>query len=206
MTKIKFALFFILPLMVTACQTTKYQTNASIEQQWQNHKQILEQMNSFQVNGSIAHIGTKTKSYGRFFINQQSKDHYEIKLSTPIGTNILTVRSESNYAELVNKNGESYSDTNVENLMKKVSNIDIPLNSLHNWLKGLSDNSQTDKLDSSGRLASTSFMQNNNKWNLKISSYSTYSYKNKDIDLPSNIQLSHNDEIIRLKISNWTLK
>jgi outer membrane lipoprotein LolB len=206
MTKIKFALFFILPLMVTACQTTKYQTNASIEQQWQNHKQILEQMNSFQVNGSIAHIGTKTKSYGRFFINQQSKDHYEIKLSTPIGTNILTVRSESNYAELINKNGESYSDTNVENLMKKVSNIDIPLNSLHNWLKGLSDNSQTDKLDSSGRLASTSFMQNNNKWNLKISSYSTYSYKNKDIDLPSNIQLSHNDEIIRLKISNWTLK
>jgi outer membrane lipoprotein LolB len=195
-----------LPLMVTACQTTKYQTNASIEQQWQNHKQILEQMNSFQVNGSIAHIGTKTKSYGRFFINQQSKDHYEIKLSTPIGTNILTVRSESNYAELINKNGESYSDTNVENLMKKVSNIDIPLNSLHNWLKGLSDNSQTDKLDSSGRLASTSFMQNNNKWNLKISSYSTYSYKNKDIDLPSNIQLSHNDEIIRLKISNWTLK
>lgn len=205
MTKIKFVLLFILPLMITACQTTKYQSNASIEQQWQSHKQILEQINSFKVNGSIAHTGTKTKNYGRFLIIQQSQDHYEVKLTTPVGTNILTLKSEPNYAELVDKNGGHYNDVNIERLMKKVSNINIPLNSLHNWLKGFSDDNQTDKLDNSGRLASTSFMQNNNKWTLKILSYATYTFKNKKVDLPAIIELSHDDELIRLKISNWTL-
>ena len=40
--------------------------------------------------------------------------------------------------------------------MKKVSNVNIPFNSLHNWLKGYS-NSINDKLDNSGRLVSTEF-------------------------------------------------
>lgn len=206
MSKIKYVFIFILPFILSACQTTKYQTNVSVEQQWQNHKQVLAQINSFQVNGSIAHIVTKTKSYGRFIITQQSENYYDVKLTTPIGTNILTLKAEPNYAELIDNNNVRYHDVNVELLMKKISNINIPLNSLHNWLKGFSDDSQADKIDSSGRLSSTSFMQNNNKWSLKISSYATYTYKNKKIDLPAIIELSHDDELIRLKISNWILR
>lgn len=206
MSKIKYVFIFILPFILSACQTTKYQTNVSVEQQWQNHKQVLAQINSFQVNGSIAHIGTKTKSYGRFLITQQSENYYDVKLTTPVGTNILTLKAEPNYAELIDNNDVRYHDVNVELLMKKISNINIPLNSLHNWLKGFSDDSQADKIDSSGRLSSTSFMQNNNKWSLKISSYATYTYKNKKIDLPAIIELSHDDELIRLKISNWILR
>ncbi len=206
MSKIKYLFVFILPFILSACQTTKYQTNVSVEQQWQNHKQVLAQINSFQVNGIIAHIGTKTKSYGRFLITQQSENYYDVKLTTPVGTNILTLKAEPNYAELIDNNGARYQDINVELLMKKISNVNIPLNSLHNWLKGFSDDSQADKIDSSGRLSSTSFMQNNNKWSLKISSYSTYNYKNKKIDLPAIIELSHDDELIRLKISNWILR
>ncbi|WP_294912560.1 lipoprotein insertase outer membrane protein LolB [uncultured Gilliamella sp.] len=206
MYKIKYVFIFILPFILSACQTTKYQTNVSVEQQWQNHKQVLAQINSFQVNGSIAHIETKTKSYGRFHITQQSENYYDVKLTTPVGTNILTLKSEPNYAELIDNNGVRYHDVNVELLMKKISNVNIPLNSLHNWLKGFSDDSQADKIDSSGRLSSTSFMQNNNKWSLKISSYATYTYKNKKIDLPAIIELSHDDELIRLKISNWILR
>ena len=206
MTKIKFALFLILPLMIAACQSTKHQTNTSIEQQWQNHRQILEQINSFRVIGTIAHTGTATKSYGRFLIDQQSPDYYEVKLTTPVGTNVLTLKSKPDYAEMIDKSGGYYTDVNVEQLMKKVSNINIPLNSLHNWLKGFSNDSQIDKLDSLGRLVTTSFMQNDNKWQLKIPSYATYTFKNQNIDLPAIIELSQGDELIRLKIIKWTLK
>lgn len=205
MSKIKYAFILVLPFIITACHINKPKDTASIEQQWKTHQQILEQINTFRVNGSIAQISEKTRNYGRFLITQESVNHFEVKLTTPVGTNILTLKSEPDFAELIDKNGNHYSDTNIENLMKKVSNVNIPFNSLHNWLKGYSDSS-SDKLDNSGRLASTEFMQNNNRWKLKISSYSTYTYKNEKIDLPAIIELNHDEENIRLKISNWILQ
>ncbi|OCG59585.1 lipoprotein insertase outer membrane protein LolB [Gilliamella sp. GillExp13] len=206
MSKIKYIFVFILPLLITACQITKSQNNTSIEQQWQIRQQNLKQINTFQVKGSIAYISDKSRNYGRFLIAQQSTDNYQVKLTSPIGSNILTLNAEPNYAQLVDKDGRNYQDTNVENLMKKISNVNIPLNSLHNWLKGFSDNINTDKLDSSGRLLSTVFIQNNNIWTLKIPSYSTYTYQNKKIDLPATIELTHDDEVVRLKISDWILR
>ncbi|MWN05316.1 lipoprotein insertase outer membrane protein LolB [Gilliamella sp. Pas-s95] len=206
MSKIKYAFIIVLSLFIAACQSTKSQNSTSVKQQWQAHQQNLQQINAFQVNGSIAYMSTKSRNYGRFLITQQSTDNYEVKLTTPVGTNILTLKAEPNYAQLIDKNGESYQDVNVENLMKKISNVNIPLNSLHNWLKGFSDNINADKLDNSGRLISTIFMQGNNKWTLKISSYTNYTYKNKEIYLPAIIELTHDDVVVRLKISNWVLR
>ncbi|MWN89846.1 outer membrane lipoprotein LolB [Gilliamella sp. Pra-s65] len=206
MSNIKYTFVIILSLFIVACQATKSQNSTSVEQQWQAHQQNLQQINAFQVNGSIAHMSDKSRNYGRFLIIQQSTDNYEVKLTTPVGTNILTLKAEPNYAQLIDKNGGSYQDVNVENLMRKISNVNIPLNSLHNWLKGFSDNINADKLDNSGRLISTTFMQGNNKWTLKIPSYKTYTYKNKKIDLPAIIELTHDDEIVRLKISDWVLR
>lgn len=206
MSNIKYTFVIILSLFIVACQSTKSQNVASIEQQWQAHQQNLQQISAFQVKGSIAHMSDKSRNYGRFLITQQSTDNYEVKLTTPVGTNILTLKSGPNYAQLIDKNGGSYQDINVENLMKKISNVNIPLNSLHNWLKGFSDNINADKLDNSGRLISTTFMQGNNKWTLKIPSYKTYTYQNKKIDLPATIELKHDDEVVRLKISDWILR
>lgn len=206
MTKINYLFIIVLSLFMTACQVSKQQNSTSIVNQWQNHQHDLEEINTFLVNGSIAHFSNKTRSYGRFLINQQSDDRFDIKLTTPVGTSILSLKVEPNYAQLIDKDGNNYNGNNIEDLMSKVSNVNIPLNSLHNWLKGYSNNSSADKLDKSGRLTATEFIQNNNKWQLKIPSYSTYTFKNKKIDLPSSIELNHNDELIRLKISNWILR
>ncbi|OCG00827.1 lipoprotein insertase outer membrane protein LolB [Gilliamella sp. wkB112] len=206
MHKIKYVLLITLSFLLIACQTNKVKNNTSIQQQWHVHQQDLKQVTAFQVNGSIAYFGDNSRNYGRFLIMQQAVNNYEIKITTPVGTNILTLKANNNYAELIDKNGKSYTDKNVEDLMRKISNINIPLDSLHNWLKGFSDDMNTDKLDNSGRLVATEFMQNNNRWNLKINNYMTRSYKNKNIDLPALIELTHGDQRVRLKIDNWVLR
>ncbi|OCG08783.1 outer membrane lipoprotein LolB [Gilliamella sp. wkB178] len=206
MSKIKYILLVTLPLLLVACQSGKIKNNTSVQQQWQAHQQDLKQVNAFQVNGSIAYFSDSSRSYGRFLIMQQAANNYEIKITTPVGTNILTLKANNNYAEMIDKNGKSYAENNVEDLMRKIANINIPLASLHNWLKGFSDDVNADKLDNSGRLVATEFMQNNNKWNLKISSYLTRSYNNKSIDLPAVIELTHGDQRVRLKIDNWVLR
>ncbi|QYN44448.1 outer membrane lipoprotein LolB [Gilliamella sp. ESL0441] len=205
MFKLKYTLI-ILPLLLSACHINKNIDNATAEEQWQIHQQDLKQVVAFQVNGSIAHFSDKSRNYARFLILQQSEEMYEIKITTPLGGNIVSLKANSDYAELIDRDGRHYTDRDVESLMRKISNINIPLNSLHNWLKGFSDDTSNIKLDNSGRLASTEFMQNANKWNLTIPNYMTRKFKSRQIDLPATIELKHNDEKIRLKIDNWILR
>lgn len=205
MFKLKYTLI-ILPLLLSACHINKNIDNATAEEQWQIHQQDLKQVVAFQVNGSIAHFSDKSRNYARFFIVQQSEEMYEIKITTPLGGNIVSLKANSDYAELIDRDGRHYTDRDVESLMRKISNINIPLNSLHNWLKGFSDDTSNIKLDNSGRLASTEFMQNANKWNLTIPNYMTRKFKSRQIDLPATIELKHDDEKIRLKIDNWILR
>ncbi len=205
MFKLKYTLI-ILPLLLSACHINKNIDNATAEEQWQIHQQDLKQVVAFQVNGSIAHFSDKSRNYARFLILQQSEEMYEIKITTPLGGNIVSLKANSDYAELIDRDGRHYTDRDVESLMRKISNINIPLNSLHNWLKGFSDDTSNIKLDNSGRLASTEFMQNANKWNLTIPNYMTRKFKSRQIDLPATIELKHDDEKIRLKIDNWILR
>lgn len=205
MFKLKYTLI-ILPLLLSACHINKNIDNATPEEQWQIHQQDLKQVVAFQVNGSIAHFSDKSRNYARFLILQQSEEMYEIKITTPLGGNIVSLKANSDYAELIDRDGRHYTDRDVESLMRKISNINIPLNSLHNWLKGFSDDTSNIKLDNSGRLASTEFMQNANKWNLTIPNYMTRKFKSRQIDLPATIELKHDDEKIRLKIDNWILR
>ncbi|WP_430875408.1 lipoprotein insertase outer membrane protein LolB [Gilliamella sp. G0441] len=205
MFKLKYTLI-ILPLLLSACHINKNIDNATAEEQWQIHQQDLKQVVAFQVNGSIAHFSDKSRNYARFLILQQSEEMYEIKITTPLGGNIVSLKVNSDYAELIDRDGRHYTDRDVESLMRKISNINIPLNSLHNWLKGFSDDTSNIKLDNSGRLASTEFMQNANKWNLTIPNYMTRKFKSRQIDLPATIELKHGDEKIRLKIDNWILR
>ena len=205
MFKLKYTLI-ILPLLLSACHINKNIDNATTEEQWQIHQQDLKQVVAFQVNGSIAHFSDKSRNYARFLILQQSEEMYEIKITTPLGGNIVSLKANSDYAELIDRDGRHYTDRDVESLMRKISNMNIPLNSLHNWLKGFSDDTSNIKLDNSGRLASTEFMQNANKWNLTIPNYMTRKFKSRQIDLPATIELKHDDEKIRLKIDNWILR
>lgn len=205
MFKLKYTLI-ILPLLLSACHINKNIDNATAEEQWQIHQQDLKQVVAFQVNGSIAHFSDKSRNYARFLILQQSEEMYEIKITTPLGGNIVSLKANSDYAELIDRDGRHYTDRDVESLMRKISNMNIPLNSLHNWLKGFSDDTSNIKLDNSGRLASTEFMQNANKWNLTIPNYMTRKFKSRQIDLPATIELKHDDEKIRLKIDNWILR
>lgn len=209
--KIKHRYLLLFMLFLSGCQTSSPQEQASIQQQWQQHQQELTKISAFQANGSLAYISDTTKSYGRFLIIQSAPNNYEIKITTPVGSSLVTLITQPGYSELIDKNGKRYADQDVENLMFRLTNINIPLKSLHNWLKGLSDNPTADKLDKSGRLASTEFLQDkglqqNNRWNLKITHYMTRNYKNSPIDLPATLELTHKDERVRVKIDNWILR
>ncbi|MDF7669932.1 lipoprotein insertase outer membrane protein LolB [Orbaceae bacterium ESL0721] len=202
---LKYIYLFILILFLYGCKSVL--PEAQITEKWQQHQQELKGIKTFQVNGSIALINDRSKSYSRFLLSQFAPDSYKIRLTTPVGTTIATLTAQPNYAELIDRDGRRYSDQNVENLIFRLTKSNIPLKSLHNWLIGLSDNPNSDKLDSLGRLVSTEFIEDNNRWDLKIVSYKSRSYDNgqRELDLPSIIELTNKDQHVRLKIDKWLI-
>lgn len=192
--------------MMTACVNNSQNLTGDKQQiAWQKHQQQLSNLTKYQATGSLSYITTKTKYYGRFYLNQTSDNEYQLKLTSPIGTSIFSLTVTPYLAELTTQNGKKYTDENVERLMSQLTGMDIPFKSLHNWFKGLSDNPSQDKLDSNGRLAKTTLPQNNQNWLLTINKYSTYRFANQNIELPYSIDLNNKNDILKLTINNWKI-
>lgn len=193
---------FTASLYLVACTSTNTPIKSdNPAESWAAHQVELKQINTFQVNGSLAYFSDKTKHYARFYLNQKSTNDYELKLTTPLGSSFMTLVAKPTYAQLIDQHGQKYNGQNVEQLLSQLTGMNIPLKSLHDWLIGLSDNPDSDKIDQYGRLKQTELQHNNINWQIVISSYTT---KGKT-DLPTQIELTHQDERIKLKMNNWTL-
>lgn len=192
--------------LLGGCQSIpQNESNLSSQQKWDQNQSLVSQIEQFQVNGSLAYLSDKTRSYGRFFINQQSPQRYQIRLSSPIGSTLFTLDVNEYRAMLIDANGEQYVDSNVEQLMYRLTGINIPLLSLHNWLKGLSNDPQNDVIDEQGRLQQTQIQQANTAWSLYISSYISKNFNNQNVILPSTLELTRQDEKVRLRMDNWNI-
>lgn len=171
----------------------------------QQHQQQLTDLSAFQATGSLSYITDKTKYYGRFLINQTSANQYQLKLTSPLGSTIFSLMVTPYMAELTDKDGNKYTDQNVERLMVKLTGMDIPFSSLHNWFKGLSNNPQLDKYDSKGLLTQTTLIQDSQQWQLLINRYHTYKNRNKNIELPTSIQLTNKQDQLKITINDWKI-
>ncbi|WP_392565328.1 lipoprotein insertase outer membrane protein LolB [Utexia brackfieldae] len=188
--------------VITPVVEEKQQPIITPEHLWQQHQRALSKIVSFKANGSLAYFSNKTKHYARFFFNQISSTHYQLKLTTPVGGTVMELMVKPNFVELTDRNGEKYQGTDVEDLLLELTNMNIPLKSIHNWLLGLSNNPVQDKINQDGYLKEAEFSQNSEMWQLNIQSYNT----KEAIALPAQLQLTHKDDVIRLRINNWVLE
>lgn len=193
-------------LMMIACTTTPKDLTPENQQiAWKMHQQSLSHLTTFQANGSLSYVSGSTKYYGRFFINQASDNEYQLKLTTPVGTSMFSLTVTPYLAELTDKDGKKYIDENVDRLMARLTGMNIPFKSLHNWFKGYSDNPKNDILDSQGRLFKTTLSQSNQSWLLIIAKYETYRAYNTSLDLPSSIELTNKNDTLKVTINHWKI-
>lgn len=203
----KLIFIILLAFLSVACVTRSIPNVSKQEQEslWANRQLDLAQITAFQASGSLTYFSEETRHYGRFFIQQQRPNEYQLKLTTPIGTSIFSLIVTPYLAELTDNDGNQYIDENVERLMLRLTGIDMPLNMLHNWLIGLSNDKLNDLIDEEGRLIKTNLQQNGQIWDVSISKYSTAQSSNRKIDLPAIIELTKPQSKVQLKINNWKL-
>jgi outer membrane lipoprotein LolB len=168
---------------------------------WAQHRTQLKKISSYKVNGSIAYLSDKKKQYARFNLNQESPIQYQLKLATPLGATVMTLTVKPNFVELIDQKGKKYQGMNVEKLLFDLTQMRVPLSSLHNILIGLSDKPDIDIIDNQGRLSSTKIEQDNRLWTVTILDYVT----KDNLTLPSQMVLKYNNDVIKLKMNQWTL-
>lgn len=204
-SKLKLILLITIMFTISGCALQQYARRSSLvgsaaDYRWKQHKKKLQKIKQFNVSGSLAYFSNKTKSYARFNLTQKNNDNYKLILTSPLGSSFMTLTVNDNKAILQLPKNKIYYSNHVERLLKDVTGISIPLESLHAWLLGLSTN-LADEITENGYLKKTVLTQKDDTWQLTILAY----YDAIPIALPAKMELAGKQERIKFTISKWTL-
>lgn len=203
----KITFYRLLPLaslMLAACSTLTPPGPATspTSPQWQQHQQQLQQLDQFQIRGSFAYISDKQKVYARFFWQQYSPERYRLLLTNPLGSTELELMVQPGVTQLTDNQGKRYVSDNPEEMIGKLTGMDIPINSLRQWIVGLPGETKNFTLDDQYRLKQLTYTQDHQVWTVDYQEYNTQTR----LALPSRLELKQDGQRIKLKMDNWTVK
>lgn len=191
-------------LVLTACTLTKPAGPATspTSPQWLAHEQAVQQLEQYQTRGAFAYLSDQKKVYARFFWQQYTADRYRLLLTNPLGSTELELNVQKNVVQLTDNQGKRYVSDNPEEMIRKLTGMEIPLNNLRQWMLGLPGEATDFRLDDQYRLSKLTYQQGDLIWTVTYQDYNT----DLKTPLPSRLELQQGDQRIKLKMDNWTLK
>ncbi|MGJ0622759.1 lipoprotein insertase outer membrane protein LolB [Xenorhabdus bovienii] len=199
------SLFRLLPLsavLLTACTVTQPPTGtgSANSPQWHTREQQLQKLKNYQTRGSFAYLANEKKVYARFFWQQYSPDNYKLLLLNPLGTTELELFVQPNMIQLTDNKGKKYLSDTPEALIYQLTDMNIPLNNLKNWIIGLPGDAKDFQLDENYLLKSVSSKKNGEIWKVNYQGYDASTMP----ALPNRLELTQGKNRIKLKMDNWT--
>lgn len=170
--------------------------------EWLAHQHEVSRVTQYQTRGSFAYISGSQKVYARFNWQQTGADRYRLLLTNPLGSTEMDLNVKPGLTELTNNQGKKYISDNPQEMIQKLTGMDIPLKNLRQWMLGLPGDASEYSLDSHGYLSRVSYTQGNNPW---VVTYQGY-HDDTIPPLPSNMELKQDDRRIKLKMDSWSVK
>ncbi|MDS7914971.1 lipoprotein insertase outer membrane protein LolB [Klebsiella pasteurii] len=200
-------LFRLLPLaslVLTACaiNAPKGPGKSPDSPQWRQHQQDVRNLNQFQTRGAFAYLSDEQKVYARFFWQQTGQDRYRLLLTNPLGSTELSLTAQPGYVQLIDNKGQTYTATDAEEMIGRLTGMPIPLNSLRQWIIGLPGEATDYSLDDQYRLRELNYTQNGKTWHVTWGGYTS----DTKPSLPANMELNDGSQRIKLKMDNWIVK
>ncbi|CAH5950237.1 MULTISPECIES: lipoprotein insertase outer membrane protein LolB [Klebsiella] len=201
-------LFRLLPLaslVLTACSllhTPQGPGKSPDSPQWRQHQQAVRSLNQFQTRGAFAYLSDEQKVYARFFWQQTGQDRYRLLLTNPLGSTELSLTAQPGSVQLIDNKGQTYTASDAEEMIGRLTGMPIPLNSLRQWIIGLPGDATDYSLDDQYRLRELNYTQNGKTWHVTYGGYTS----DTQPALPSNVELNNGAQRIKLKMDNWIVK
>ena len=191
-------------LVLTACtlNAPKGPGKSPDSPQWRQHQQDVRNLSQYQTRGAFAYLSDEQKVYARFFWQQTGQDRYRLLLTNPLGSTELSLTAQPGSVTLIDNKGQTYTATDAEEMIGRLTGMPIPLNSLRQWIIGLPGEATDYSLDDQYRLRELNYTQNGKTWHV---TYGGYTSDTKP-SLPANMELNDGSQRIKLKMDNWIVK
>lgn len=190
----------LLCLIIASCATVKEQT--TIEPAgWIAEQQMRTQIKAWEIRGRL---GVQTENNGGTLdiIWKQSDQDYSIRLIAPLGAGTYLVQGNSRYAEIQYPDGEKKIVNNVNDIFTSTLEVDLPVNALKDWVRGLPAKELTVEQISWNEQGLLNKIKQSG-WNVEMKKYT-----GDNILLPHAIYLSRDDNAeldIRLALRQWLI-
>ncbi len=168
------------------------------EQKWQQHQKQLSSLNHWQAEGRLA-ASNGSKGGNASFVWLQKGESYQVKLFGPFGSGSVHITGHPQFVELREANGKTTRAQSPEQLLKKVSGMQIPVTGLRYWLLGLPSpqtQSSAQHLNDNGYLKHLA----QQGWNVIYENYQTQNSP----ALPSKLRLQNGNVKLKMIVTNWT--
>ena len=191
-------------LVLTACTLTapKGPGKSPDSPQWRQHQQDVRNLSQYQTRGAFAYLSDEQKVYARFFWQQTGQDRYRLLLTNPLGSTELSLTAQPGSVTLIDNKGQTYTATDAEEMIGRLTGMPIPLNSLRQWIVGLPGDATDYSLDDKYRLSELNYTQNGKTWHVTYGGYT----RDTQPSLPANMELNNGSQRIKLKMDNWIVK
>jgi len=190
-------------VLLVSCSTIQKETHhtpiysQSIEQRISQ----LNALNKWKISGKIAFIQSKKRESAsiHWHIDESSQ---QLDLTSYLGINVLHLSSK-NESHHLKVDGKSYQTNDLDNLIESLTGFPLPTKALSSWIKGLAfDTKDTITYSEENKLPKvlTSYYQNR-IWQIEYRKYSNI----EGYQLPTSLQIKHDDLTIKIAINQWTI-
>ncbi|ACJ30570.1 Outer membrane lipoprotein LolB [Shewanella piezotolerans WP3] len=191
-TKNTYAWVILSFIFISGCSTTipDNLVPVSVEQ--------AEQAQAWEMQGKLAVRTADDKfSTNLYWLHTQTSD--ELTLTTMLGTTVLSLSSTAGDT-LLELDGKTYTDTNAQRLLARITGWTIPIDALPLWITGqLSEGDKVMSQDSLNRPIKLINLNQRPAWEVSFKSWQTQS----GAELPRLLEINRDDIRLKIQVSKW---
>ncbi len=183
-------------LLLHGCATRAPVIAPAPEASWLAHRQTLEALTDWRVQGRVA-VRAAAEGWNAHFDWQQQGEDYRIRLRGPFGQGAVEMHGNTLGVWLKRADRPAVFALNPEALLAQETGWRLPVAGLSSWLRGLPvpGGDPNIQWDASGRLVQ---MQQNG-WQIDYSRYLVQG----ELQLPGKLQLKRDSIQVRFVIDGW---
>ncbi|QYK00561.1 lipoprotein insertase outer membrane protein LolB [Shewanella psychrotolerans] len=158
----------------------------------------IERAKAWEMQGKLA-IKTAEDKYSTNLYWLHTEYSNELRLTTMLGTTVMSLTSDTNGAKL-ELDGKTYRDDEPEQLLKRLTGWSIPIDTLPRWITGqISATDQVISRDEQHRPLTVQSHLGTTPWQVTFKSWQTQS----GAPLPKLLELTREDIRLKIQINQW---
>ncbi len=193
---IQILIILIINFLIASCANLPSQK--VLQPLWETHQKTMQHIDKWKLNGRIVINDEKNAWNARVTWLQQATD-YQLVFNSPLGGAMRLIGSQQQVI-MQTADNETFSAETAEQLVRDVLNMEIPVQNLYYWIRGMPAPSHKKLyyvLNEKGQLQ----LLEQQGWTVDFKRYAYVS----SLAIPDKIFLYNNDYRLKIVINKWQL-